>query len=59
MSFPRVAIMPDFGTSFFLTERLGLAKAKELALTAARIGAEEALSIGLVNLVIDHESISE
>lgn len=59
MSFPRVAIMPDFGTSFFLTERLGLAKAKELALTASRIGAEEALSIGLVNRVIDHESISE
>lgn len=59
LSFPRVAIMPDFGTSYFLTERVGLAKAKELALTAARIDADEALRIGLVNRVMDSGSISE
>lgn len=59
LSFPRVAIMPDFGTSYFISERLGMAKAKELALTAARIDAQEALRIGLVNRVFDSESISE
>lgn len=59
LSFPRVAIMPDFGTSYFLTERVGMAKARELALTAARIDAEEALRIGLINRVFDSESISD
>jgi len=59
LSFPRVAIMPDFGTPYFLVERVGAAKARELALTAARIDAEEALRIGLINRLVPSEKISE
>ncbi len=58
LSFVRISLVPDLGTSYLLTKRVGLAKAKELALTGKVIGAEEALSIGLVNQVIPHEEIS-
>ena len=59
MSFVRIAIIPDLGASYYLTKRVGMARAKELALTGNVIGAEEASSIGLVNRVVDHDSISE
>jgi 2-(1,2-epoxy-1,2-dihydrophenyl)acetyl-CoA isomerase len=58
MSFVRIAIIPDLGVSYYLPRRVGLARAKELALAAKRIDAEEAYRIGLINGVIDHESIS-
>lgn len=58
MSFVRIAIIPDLGASYYLTRRVGLARAKELALTAKAIDAEEACRIGLVNAVFDHESIA-
>ena len=59
MSFVRIAIIPDLGASYYLTRRVGMARAKELALTGKVIGAEEALNIGLINKVVDHESISD
>lgn len=57
-SFVRVAIIPDLGASYFLTRRMGLAKAKEIAFTGRTIDSEEALRIGLVNRVFPHEEIS-
>ncbi len=58
LSFVRISIVPDFGSSYFLTERVGLARAKELALTGRTVGAEEALRLGLVNRVVPHEEIA-
>ena len=57
-SFVRVAIIPDLGASYFLTRRVGLAKAKEIVFTGRTIDSEEALSIGLINRVFPHEEIS-
>jgi 2-(1,2-epoxy-1,2-dihydrophenyl)acetyl-CoA isomerase len=58
LSWVRLSILPDFGSAYFLTRRVGLSIAKELALTAAIIEAEEALRIGLINRVVPHEEIS-
>jgi len=58
MGFIRIAATPDMGSSYFLAERVGLAKAKEMAFTGDIVDAAEALRIGLVNRVVDHEDIS-
>ncbi|RJP34829.1 MAG: enoyl-CoA hydratase/isomerase family protein [Actinobacteria bacterium] len=58
MGFIRIAATPDMGSSYFLAERVGLARAKEMAFTGDLVGAEEAFRIGLVNKVVDHEEIS-
>ena len=59
LSFIRLSIVPDFGTAYFLSRRVGLAVAKELALTGRTIDSEEALRIGLVNRIVPHEEIAE
>ena len=59
MGFIKIAATPDMGSSYFLAERVGLAKAKEMAFTGDIVGAEEALRIGLVNKVVEHDKISE
>lgn len=59
MSFIRISIIPDLGSSYFLARRIGLARAKELALTGKVIDAEEAYRIGLVNRVFSHQEITE
>ena len=50
--FARRGLSIDFGGSFVLPRRIGLHRAKELALFGDIIGAEEAREIGLVNRVL-------
>lgn len=52
-AFAKVGFSGDFGGSWFLTQLVGLAKAKELYLTSDRVSAEEAARLGIVNRVID------
>ena len=52
-----LGITPGFGGTQRLPRIVGLAKAKELIFTARTIGAEEALSIGLVNQVVADEDL--
>ncbi|MEE2786198.1 MAG: enoyl-CoA hydratase-related protein [Myxococcota bacterium] len=49
----RLGILPGAGGTQRLPRLIGIARAKELILTGARIGAEEALRVGLVNRVSD------
>lgn len=57
--FARVGLIAEFGSTFILPRIVGLAKAKELVLTARIIDAQEALSIGLVNRVVPGEKLME
>jgi enoyl-CoA hydratase/carnithine racemase len=54
-----LAIIPGAGGTQRLPRIIGKAKAKELILTARRIGAQEALDIGLVNRVVPREKLLE
>lgn len=50
--FRRIGLAPDGGAIWFLTRRIGLARAKELVFTARFVEAAEALALGLVNHVV-------
>ena len=50
--FARRGLSLDFGGSWFLPRRVGLAKAKELALLAPMLDAPEAERLGMVNRVV-------
>jgi len=56
MAFKKVGVVPDGGAVFFLTQYLGIGRAKDLVYTARVVPAEEALQLGLVVRVVpDHE----
>jgi len=55
--FTRLALVPDMGGLYLLTRVVGLNKAKELCFTARKIGAAEALALGLVNRVVAAEAL--
>ncbi len=46
-AFVHVALAPDCGTSYLLAARIGWAQAKQMTFTGRKVGAEEALRIGL------------
>ena len=52
MAFKKVGVVPDGGAIFFLTQNLGVARAKELVYTARVVPAAEALELGLVTRVV-------
>lgn len=50
-AFARVGFSGDYGGSYFMTQLVGAAKARELYLLSDRVSAEEALRLGLANWV--------
>jgi 2-(1,2-epoxy-1,2-dihydrophenyl)acetyl-CoA isomerase len=58
-AFARVGYSGDFGGSFFLTQLVGTAKARELYFTADLLSAAEALALGLVNRVVADARLEE
>lgn len=56
-SFAKVGLVPDFGGLYFLQRAVGMARAKELAFTARKVEAAEALEIGLVSKVVPHDDL--
>ena len=50
-AFKEVGYSGDFGGSYFLTKLVGPSKARELYLLSERLDAEQALKLGMVNLV--------
>ncbi|AEA25576.1 enoyl-CoA hydratase/isomerase family protein [Pseudonocardia benzenivorans] len=52
MAEPALGIVPDLGGTFPLVRAVGYARAVDICLTGRRIGAEEALAIGLVQQVV-------
>jgi 2-(1,2-epoxy-1,2-dihydrophenyl)acetyl-CoA isomerase len=51
-AFARVGYSGDFGGSYFLTQLVGTAKARELYYTAQLLNAQQALELGMVNRVV-------
>jgi 2-(1,2-epoxy-1,2-dihydrophenyl)acetyl-CoA isomerase len=50
-AFINVGLIPDAGSTFILPRLIGLSRAMDLAFTGRKVGAKEALELGLVNRV--------
>jgi enoyl-CoA hydratase len=53
----RVGVMPGWGLTVLLPQRVGVARAREISVTGNFIDAETALTWGLVNHVVAHEEL--
>ena len=58
-AFGNVGFSGDYGGTWFMTRLVGVAKAKELYFLSERVGAREALDLGLVNWVVEPEALAE
>jgi len=58
-AFARVGYSGDFGGSYYLTQLVGTAKARELYFTADLLDAQQALALGLVNRVVPDARLEE
>ncbi len=56
-AFLNVGLSGDFGGHYFLPKLVGMAKARELYLTAPILDAQSALSIGLLNQVVEPDAL--
>jgi 2-(1,2-epoxy-1,2-dihydrophenyl)acetyl-CoA isomerase len=52
-AFARVGFAGDYGGTYFLTQLIGSAKARELYYLSERVGADEALRLGLTNWICE------
>jgi 2-(1,2-epoxy-1,2-dihydrophenyl)acetyl-CoA isomerase len=57
MAFKNVGIPPDGGAIFFLTQHLGLARAKEIVYSARKLPAAEAKEMGLISKVVPDDQL--
>jgi 2-(1,2-epoxy-1,2-dihydrophenyl)acetyl-CoA isomerase len=56
-AFARVGFSGDYGGTYFLTQLVGSAKARELYFLSDRVSAEEALRLGLTNWVCEPDQL--
>jgi 2-(1,2-epoxy-1,2-dihydrophenyl)acetyl-CoA isomerase len=52
LAFVNIGLVPDGGSSLLVPERVGLARAAEMAMLGERVGARQALEWGLINRVV-------
>jgi 2-(1,2-epoxy-1,2-dihydrophenyl)acetyl-CoA isomerase len=57
-AFARVGFSGDYGGTYFLTQLVGSAKARELYYLSERVGAEEALRLGLTNWICEADELA-
>ena len=57
-AFARVGLAGDYGGTYFLTQLVGAAKARELYFLSERVGADDALRLGLANWVVEPEDLA-
>ena len=58
-AFARVGYSGDFGGSWYLTQLVGTAKARELYYTAEIVDARQALALGIANRVVADDKLEE
>jgi 2-(1,2-epoxy-1,2-dihydrophenyl)acetyl-CoA isomerase len=56
-AFAKVGLSGDFGGSWFLTQIVGAARARDLYLRPRVMGADEALALGLATEVVDDDAL--
>jgi len=57
--FANIGLAGDYGASFFLTQLVGTAKARELFFSAERVDAQTCLKLGIVNRVVPDAELRE
>ena len=57
-AFAKVGFSGDYGGTYFLTQLVGAAKARELYFLSDRVDAAEALRLGLANWVVEPEDLA-
>lgn len=57
MSFHKIGMIPDMGALYIVPRLVGMAVAKDLFLTARRVGADEAKQLGLVHSVVEADAL--
>src|SRR5262249_36463296 len=57
LAFGRIGLVPEVGTKWALTRRVGHRKAFELFVRGGTVAADEALALGLVNQVVRHDDL--
>jgi enoyl-CoA hydratase/carnithine racemase len=57
--YARIGLSGDYGIAWLLTRAVGSPKARELMFTSERVGAEEALRLGLVNRVVPDAKLAD
>jgi 2-(1,2-epoxy-1,2-dihydrophenyl)acetyl-CoA isomerase len=58
LAFVNIGLVPDGGSSVFVPARAGFTRAMEMAMLGERIGADQALTWGLINRVFDDDEFS-
>ena len=59
LAFVNIGLVPDGGSSLLIPERVGFARAAEMAMLGERIAAPKALEWGLINRVVSDETLQE
>jgi len=57
LNFTRLGMLPGLGSTHHLPRLIGFGKASELVLSGAKLGADEALEVGLVQRVTDDDAL--
>jgi 2-(1,2-epoxy-1,2-dihydrophenyl)acetyl-CoA isomerase len=58
-AFAKVGFSGDYGGSYFMTQLIGSAKARELYFLSDRVTADEALNLGLTNWVCEPDNLMD
>lgn len=58
-AFANVGFSGDYGGTYFLTQLVGTAKAREMYYLSERVSAEEALALGLTNRVVPQDQLMD
>jgi 2-(1,2-epoxy-1,2-dihydrophenyl)acetyl-CoA isomerase len=57
LAFVNIGLVPDGGSTFLIPERIGFARATEMAMLGEKVPAEQALQWGLINRVIADDEL--
>ncbi|RKQ85009.1 2-(1,2-epoxy-1,2-dihydrophenyl)acetyl-CoA isomerase [Solirubrobacter pauli] len=57
LAFVNIGLVPDGGSSFLIPERIGFARATEMAMLGEKVPARQALEWGLINRVYENDAL--